>query len=269
VSAARRPVRIRPVTELAGFRRCEELQIEAWGFQDLDVVPTPLFTIAAHYGGLVLGAYDGPRMIGFVYSLPALLDGQWIQYSHMLAVIAGYRRRHIGLRLKMAQASAARAAGFREIAWTFDPLQSRNANLNMRRLGATVHDYYPNLYGQTSSPLHRGLPTDRLLARWEVAGPRRLDGRRRWTGDPPFVYDCSSRGFLGLRAFRFLIPGSIDTLKRADTTLAFDWQRRMRELFQAAFSGGYEVVDFELDVARGLGSYVLVRRAGLGKEGRG
>lgn len=268
MSAARRPIRIRPVTKLVDFRRCEELQREAWGFQDLDIVPTPLFTIAAHYGGLILGAYDGPRMIGFVYSLPALLDGQWIQYSHMLAVIPEYQRRHIGLRLKMAQASAARAAGFREIAWTFDPMQSRNANLNTRRLGATASVYYPNLYGQTSSPLHRGLPTDRLLARWKIAGPRRSGGRRRWRGHPPFVYDCSSRDFLGLPAFRFLIPGSIDTLKRADTALAFDWQRRLREVFQAAFADGFEAADFELDLVRGLGSYVLVRRTGLRKGRR-
>ena len=251
-------IRIRSMTDLADFRRCEELQREAWGFEDLDIVPAPMFTIAAHHGGIVMGAYDGNLMIGFVYSLPALLDKEWIQYSHMLAVVKAYRRHRIGLRLKAAQGRAAMAAGFKTIAWTYDPLQARNASLNLGRLGAEAGDYYVNLYGETSSPLHHGLPTDRLLARWMPGRAKRA----RWkpnAGDAPIIYDCSKKDFLRGRAFRFAIPADIEDLKSIDSEAALDWQQRLRGVFLAAFKKGFRAVDFQFDKDKKLGHYLLIR----------
>lgn len=244
-------VRIGVVRTLADFRRCENLQKEAWGFDDLDVVPLPMFVVAIHTGGIVLGAYEADRLIGFVYSLPARVQAEWTQYSHMLAVAPAYRRLGIGLRLKRAQGRAALRIGFRTIVWTFDPLQARNAALNLRRLGATACDYEIDYYGRTSSPLHSGLATDRLLAVWRP-------GRRRQApagGEAPFVYDCSKNGLRGIRAFRFSIPPAIEEFKTAEPDAARELQLRLRDVFRAAFRRGFHAVDFDLRTS----SYLLVK----------
>lgn len=248
------PVRIRTVRTLADFRRCEDLQKVAWGFEDLDVVPLPMFVVAVHTAGVVLGAYSGDRLIGFVYSLPARVHGEWVQYSHMLAVTPEFRRRGIGLRLKRAQGRAAARIGFHTIVWTFDPLQARNAALNLRRLGATARDYEVDYYGETSSPLHRGLATDRLLAIWGTGRRRRRHG---WNPvDAPFIYDCSKIGALGERAFRIAIPPSIDEFKLDDPQGARQRQLQLRTVFRTAFRRGFEAVDFDLKTS----SYLLMRR---------
>ncbi|MEW6365895.1 MAG: GNAT family N-acetyltransferase [Acidobacteriota bacterium] len=275
--------RIRALRTLAEFKRCEELQKEAWGFEDLDVVPLPMFQIAAKYDGIVLGCIESPggRVVGFVYSLPARAHGRWVQYSHMLAVSPDTRRQGLGLRLKLAQARTSLALGFHRLIWTFDPLQARNASLNLRRLGATVSQYFVDLYGPTSSPLHRGLPTDRLLADWDVRGMGRRSGlprrraRRGGRASPesPIIYDCSKELLRDLRSpnfrsFRFAIPASIEDLKASDPAAAAKVQMRLRSVFVAAFRAGFRAVDFEIGAGDGPGHYLLVRGAGAGRGHR-
>lgn len=166
------PIIVRKCDSLDDFQRCVELQREIWGEADLEVEPATMFVVAAHSGGQTLGAFDGDRLIGYTLALVGLRDATPYLHSHMTGVHADYRDRGVGRLLKIFQREDALGRGIRLIRWTFDPLEQRNAHFNLNRLGAICREYIPNLYGLTTSPLHRGLPTDRLLAEWHLDSAR-------------------------------------------------------------------------------------------------
>ena len=172
-TAEGRRLTIRDLVSQADFRETEDLQREAWGFSDLDIVPGAQMIAAKWAGGAALGAFDGDRMIGFVYGFPAMEGGHLSMHSHMLAVRKDSRRLKAGIKLKLAQRERALAAGIKEISWTFDPFRSLNASLNFGRLGVISNRYLVDFYGEeTSSPLHRGIGTDRLWVRWLIDSAR-------------------------------------------------------------------------------------------------
>ena len=146
-------IRIQPLTSLEHFERCVVLQLEVWGYSDGDVIPRRVFVVAQRIGGQVVGAFDGETLIGFAMSLPGYRDGKPYLHSHMLAVMPEYRNFGLGRRLKLAQRDDAIARGFDLMEWTFDPLEIRNAHLNIARLGVIVRRYQPDFYGPSSSPL--------------------------------------------------------------------------------------------------------------------
>ncbi len=152
--------------ELEVFHECVELQRRIWGEKELEVEPATMFVVAAHSGGQVLGAFDGERLVGYTLAVAGLRDGVVYLHSHMTGIDDEYRNRGIGRMLKLFQREEALSRGIRLIHWTFDPWEFRNAHFNLNKLGAICRQYLPNLYGLTTSPLHRGLPTDRLLAEW-------------------------------------------------------------------------------------------------------
>ena len=153
------------------FKVCFDLQQSTWGKSDIDI-PVPMFAVAAETGGQVLGAFDGDRMVGFTLAIAGWRDGHAFLHSHMTAVLEDYRDRGIGRCLKLFQRDDALARGIGLVEWTFDPLEVKNAYFNLMRLGAIARRYLPNVYGVTSSPLHGGIPTDRLVAEWWLASPR-------------------------------------------------------------------------------------------------
>jgi predicted GNAT superfamily acetyltransferase len=163
---------VRDCKTLEEFHKCVELQREIWGEADLEVEPSTLFVVAAHTGGQVFGAFDGDKLIGYTLALAGIRDRTPYLHSHMTGVLREYRDRGVGRTLKLHQRQEALSRGINMIAWTFDPLELRNAHFNLNRLGAVAHEYLPNLYGITSSPLHRGLATDRLVAEWHLDTPR-------------------------------------------------------------------------------------------------
>src|SRR6185369_11046500 len=164
---------IREVKSDAEHHAIEDLQKEAWGFNDLDTVPAATLVATQHAGGLVLGAFEGPTMIGFAYAFPAFEEGRVSMHSHMLAVKPDYRNFQAGSYLKQVQRERVLAMGLDEITWTFDPLQSLNAHLNFSKLGVVSRRYLVNFYGETSSsPLHMGFGTDRLWVRWLLNSER-------------------------------------------------------------------------------------------------
>ena len=166
------PIQIRKCTSLPEFHRCVELQKAVWGESDLETEPYVTFVIANQTGGQVLGAFDGDTMIGFTMALAGVRNKAPYLHSHMTGVLPAYRDRKIGRALKLFQREEALSRDIRLIEWTFDPLEVRNAHFNLNRLGAIARTYITNFYGITSSPLHRGLPTDRLLAEWHLDSPR-------------------------------------------------------------------------------------------------
>ena len=240
---------ITPPIEIRSLERAEEmsvgvvLQMKFWGYSVLDTVPEQMFVVAKESGGQVLVAYDGETPLGFALAYAGYEHGRAYLHSHMVGVVPGNQDKGIGRLLKLAQRDDAIARGIDLIAWTFDPLQVKNAYFNLARLGAIVRKYLPNFYGLTSSPLHAGLPTDRLVAEWWVRSPR-VESILNGAALPP-------RSDAG----RVRIPANIRTICADTPAEAEAIQKSAREQFQAAFASGRAAVGFELDQA--FGSYIL------------
>ena len=240
------------------YDACVSLQREVWGLSDLEITSAIQLIATVHAGGLLLvaEAASGP-IVGFSYGFAAWSDGAAHVHSDMLAVLPAWRGRGVGLRLKWAQRKAVLDRGLGLVTWTFDPMRVKNARLNLSHLGAISHEFLPDLYGRTSSALHHGLATDRLLARWELRSPRvrrlaagqaaparatqaeRLNHVRLQGGLP-----VSSEPRLDLDARRLLleVPPDWDAVCRADPGLAREWQGVVRRSLEAVFARGYAAV---------------------------
>jgi predicted GNAT superfamily acetyltransferase len=168
-----RSILIRPLVGIEELDQAVQLQKIIWGFVDIELLPLRLFVVAQKVGGQTLGAFDGRRMVGFLLSIPGLKPGG-VNYlhSHMMGVLEGYRNLGVGRRLKLYQRELALKLGIGLVEWTFDPLELKNAFFNIERLGAVVRRFVFNQYGTTTSHLHGGLPTDRCVAEWYLAGDR-------------------------------------------------------------------------------------------------
>jgi predicted GNAT superfamily acetyltransferase len=245
-------IRIASLHELDQFQSCVDLQVAVWGYSDGDLIPRRMFLLADRIGGQVLGAFDGEKIIAFAMALPGFRDGQPYLHSHMLAVLPDYRNLGLGRRLKLAQRDDALARGFELMEWTFDPLEIKNAHLNIARLGAICRRYYPDFYGPSSSPLQGGLPTDRLYAEWWLRSPRVLrilgdaqQGSAPDENDAP-IYE------------EILVPHQIQAWKQSPATRdrAAEVQRSNREALQAAFSRGLAVVGYRRG-SNGDGQFLL------------
>jgi predicted GNAT superfamily acetyltransferase len=166
-------VEIRQLRRHDEFGEAVRLQREIWGFHDLELLPLRLFVVASKIGGQVLGAFDGPKMAAFCLCIPGLKPGgKPYLHSHMLGVLPEYRNTGLGRSMKLKQREFALAEDIDLIEWTFDPLEIKNAFFNIERLGAIARRYVHNQYGTTTSHLHGGLPTDRLIAEWWIRSPR-------------------------------------------------------------------------------------------------
>jgi predicted GNAT superfamily acetyltransferase len=221
---------VRKCTGIEEFQRCVALQREIWGEDDLEVEPATLFVVAEETGGQVLGAFDGERLVGYTLALVGFRDGTVYLHSHMTGVLAGYRDRGVGRALKLFQREEALERGIRLIVWTFDPLENRNAHFNLNRLGAIARKYLPNLYGTTTSPLHLGLPTDRLLAEWPLDSARvvaAVEDLAKEPEDAPATIE---------------LPAELDRWKQNDTASVARVQTRIREEFTGWFARGYAAV---------------------------
>lgn len=224
------PIQVRKCETLTEFSECVELQRAIWGEDDLEVEPATMFVVASHTGGQVLGAFDGQRLIGYTLAVVGLDGGEIFLHSHMTGVHEAYRDRGVGRLLKLHQREEALQRGIRLIRWTFDPLEIRNAHFNLNRLGAICRTYLPNLYGITTSPLHRGLATDRLLAEWRLDSPRILSALK----DSPIEPVGSSPGIS--------LPAELDHWKKNEPQRLSTVQERLREEFLGWFAKGYAAV---------------------------
>jgi predicted GNAT superfamily acetyltransferase len=220
---------VRVCEGLDEFRACVDLQKEIWGEADLEIVPDTIFVVAEHTGGQILGAFAGPRLIGFTLAMPGLRNGASYLHSHMTGVRAEYRDRGVGRMLKLFQREEALRRDIRLVEWTFDPLEMRNAHFNLNRLGAIARRYLPDLYGITSSPLHRGLATDRLVAEWYLDSPRALAALGRELPNPD-------------SADAIEIPSSLEGWKASDLPAVRRLQAQVRAKFTEEFARGYAAV---------------------------
>ena len=234
-------IEIRVLTGHADFHATVEVQKQVWGFSETDCVAPRLCAVAEEIGGLVLGAFLGERMIGFSLTFPGVKDGgrpYW--HSHMTGVLPEYQNRGIGRRIKLLQRQQAVQVGIDLIEWTFDPLEIRNAYFNIERLGVVVRHFLPNQYGITSSRLHGGLPTDRLVAEWHVTSER----VERTIGGPPLESPAI--------AATIEIPSEIAGLRETEVEKAREIQTRVREEFQEHLANGLTVVGYQISGGAGI-----------------
>jgi predicted GNAT superfamily acetyltransferase len=265
---------LRDITKIAELREVEQLQKDVWGVADLEVFPALALIPMIEVGGLLVGAFDQERMVGFVFGFPGREQGKAILHSDMLAVRAEYRRHGLGYKLKLAQRERALAAGIDTITWTFDPLQARNARLNFGKLGVIADSYRVDYYGETTSFLHQ-TGTDRLWVTWQLNSDRvrrRIEVREQ-TASPaddlrivvrvgeneePLVTDCELQK---ADAALIEIPGDINQLAATDIEMASHWRAASRKAFLELVEAGYCVTEFDFaDGPRGrIGRYLLTR----------
>src|SRR5262249_48639415 len=165
-------ITIRPLDRGEDLRDVEVLQKEVWGCADLDVVPLTMLVATREVGAVLIGAFDGPKLAGFVYGFPGYEDGRVTHHSHMLAVKPAYRNHDLGYKLKLAQRESVLAQGITLITWTFDPLQSLNAHFNFAKLGVIADSYKINFYGEATSSFLHQIGTDRLWVTWLLDSQR-------------------------------------------------------------------------------------------------
>jgi predicted GNAT superfamily acetyltransferase len=237
---------IRRCHSLEDMRACVALQKEVWNFTDAELVPLRMFVVADKVGGQVLGAFSNTDMVGFALAVPGTRTGHVYLHSHMLAVRKEHRNSGLGRRLKLWQREEALARGIELIEWTFDPLEIKNAYLNIEKLGAIARRYNINQYGITSSPLQGGLPSDRLIAEWWLKS-KRVETLLA-TGKNPAVRGESS----------ISVPAQIYDWKATGETRgrAQEVQERNRAEFVRAFESGLAALGYERD-AEGNGKFVL------------
>ena len=258
-------ITIGPFRGLADYKSCEEIQREAWNFQDIDIAPIPLLLVVGRNGGIILGAYNNlGDLVGFVCSIMGMANGQLIQHSHMLAVRAAYRNFDVGFRLKLAQRKEALKRKIRSITSAFDPMQPLQAYFFLGKLATWANTYEVNFYGETTGTAERGLPTDRILAHWNLeseavvrrleSGPIRHDLRKElkqhaiinrlqevapgMTTSSPVKLNCAADQCL------FEIPYNLPEIKNRNLGIALEWQGKMRQVFRHYFKRGYAATDF-------------------------
>lgn len=266
-------LQIRSLDTMEDMMMVEALQAEVWPGSEADVVPGHILITLAHNGGVLLGAFDGERLVGFVLGFlgvdsdsPERVAMARLKHcSHMLGVHPDYQGRGVGFQLKLAQRLEVHRQGIRLITWTYDPLQSPNANLNIRKLGGVVHMYLPEAYGTMRDGLNQGLPSDRFLVEWWVTSPRvvtRIEGTRppldlahflaagalkvnpATLDESGLLHPAESLQDIEGNLVLVEIPPDFNVVKAKDMGLALHWRNHTRVLFQGLFSRGYLVSDF-------------------------
>jgi len=250
------PVEIRLVRTHDEFAACEAMSRDIWGAAERNVVPRELLLTMQHNGGLVHGAFlPKGRLVGFCFAFLGMRDGQLRLCSHQLGVLPEFRGSGIGIALKQAQRYDAVRRGYELVTWTFDPLEARNAYINLHRLGCIARVYDRDHYGPMEDNLNRGLPSDRFEAEWWLSRAKPAS-----PPDPQLMLRVGTNGEpvrvhldLGPRTTALIgVPPDFQEVKRTSFELGLRWRMESRAAFEAALAAGLIAIDFRRD-----GSYVM------------
>lgn len=268
-------VEIRPLESWSEYRACERLQRSVWGEGFTELVPASILEITQRLGGVCSGAFDETGgLVGFVYGLTGLEDGRPIHWSHMLGVRSEQRGRGTGRALKRHQRERIESLGIGRCYWTYDPLMSANANINLNHFLVEVVEYVEDMYGDTGSSLHEGLGTDRFVVAWtlgpgapdpfdpdEPARAARQAELERHAGAPVVRPGAAAEGDLPRKpAVRIAIPADILGVRTSDPAAALHWRTATRRAFQHYLAADYRVAGFLPPTAGAAeGHYVLVK----------
>lgn len=251
---------VRDLTQYEEFLQVREVQQQVWGFTGGEGLYPPVLNTAAENGGTVIGAFDGAKMIGFIYGFIGIhYDRRLKLCSQTMGILPEYRNKGIAATLKWAQRQRVLENGIDLITWTYDPLEAPNARLNLHTLGGAVHLYKRNIYGENFGALGKGLPSDRFLVEWWLSADEVQQRSKGLKPEPigvgsPIANRCAGDSSkrtieaidLNLTApiVRVEIPNDLQAIKKANMALALDWRLKTRELFEAYFARGYEAIDF-------------------------
>ena len=282
---------IRPLLTIEEFHAAENLQRIVWNSDDLDISPTHVMLTAAKNGGVVLGAFAREQLIGFVfgflgagehrYGPEAPIAVRLKHCSHQMGVLPEWQNQNVGYALKLAQREAVRNQGLRLITWTYDPLESKNARLNILKLGAVTNTYLRNVYGELRDGLNQGLATDRFQVDWWILS-RRVETRLKQSRPPlqlhhymdagtsvlnPGKFDengllvCmdSVKPLIGDRAL-IEFPSDFQAIKKTKSNLARAWREQIRSICEGAFTRGYSVIDFVYEAGPPARSFYLLHQ---------
>jgi predicted GNAT superfamily acetyltransferase len=258
---------IQPATTEADFRRCQDILIEVWDLEDgghRNIIPVRLFQVTQEYSGVVLAArLANSEIVGFAWAFPAIdSDGKQFLFSDTLAVLAQHRDRGIGTQLKLAQRQWALEHNFSKMRWTFDPLEARNAYINIARLGCLTSTYHRNKYGFGTSGPNKGLETDRLTVDWHLNNLRvlRCLSSSPKPGPLPPLHHCIELrrrdGEVVCHQLRLsynqpellvALPINFQRLKEGDKAVARDWRLAMRSVCETYFARGYAIVNLHVE----------------------
>jgi predicted GNAT superfamily acetyltransferase len=274
-------ITIRRAESVADYRACQEAQRRAWGVtEDGYLIPIATMVGANLHGGLVLGAFlPGGEAVAMSFAFLGRIEGRLCLYSQLTGVSPDYQSRGLGYRIKLLQRDFARTEGIEVIAWAFDPLQAGNAHFNLARLGASAGRYVDSMYGERTDALNAGVPTDRLIAEWDVKAepdawlrpdaaavlPRLIGTRSRpeAKGKPGEVWvPIRIESEFGPGRVLLEIPADIARLRRESPEIAEEWRFAVRQAFRSAFDAGYRAIHFirEDSPSRRQAFYVLERR---------
>ena len=256
-------ITVRRVETLAEYHECVAIQKETWGDGFREIVFPTILLVAQKLGGVCAGAFaPNGRMLGFVFGMTGVRDGKLVHWSDLLAVRPEARGIHLGERLKCYQRDLVLAVGVELMHWTFDPLVARNAHLNLTRLGARAVEYIPDMYGSdTGSPLHGGLPTDRVVVAWDLTRPPGGESRPPRAG--LLVNPLASNGLPALNGLldapvvRIAVPRDLESEPNDRRAV---WRQVTREAFASYLARGYEVVGFRRGQGDELPAYELSPR---------
>jgi predicted GNAT superfamily acetyltransferase len=260
-------IEIKKVTSMQELPKIQQLEKSVW-----NMPPTPVhqtFT-ALNNGGIILGAYDGDEVVGFLYSFAGFDGKNSYLCSHMLGILESYRKGGFGVQMKWRQAEIAKNMGYPYITWTFDPLESLNAYLNLHKLGATGAYYKENHYGEMKDDLNQGLPTDRIQIIWHLDDYKsttkkaaRIDKNNVLLtneANKPAITEAFRNDISNNSAGWFAaVPMNFQHIKREDIELAKSWRYATRKVFQALFSHGYQATDLINDREKGISYYYFSR----------
>jgi len=273
---------IRPFHTLAEFHAAEELQRAAWGSADIDIAPLHVMLTIAKNGGVVLGAFAADQLIGFVYGFVGMTDradAKLKHTSHQMGVRPEWQSRGVGYALKVAQREAVRQQGLRLITWTYDPLESKNAHLNIAKLGAVCNTYICNYYGELRDDINLGLATDRFQVDWWI-GSQHVTAHLAQPSASLAAYldegvtilnsviwndqelPACANSIEPLPADRFLVefPADFQAIKRADNTLAIAWRLHLRSICETAFAEGFTVMDYLYETGTRARSFYVLQK---------
>lgn len=259
-------VMIRSLQTMEELLRMQEVETKVW---QMPATPVHQTFTALNNGGIILGAFLDDEMIGFLYSFPGF-DGRFVYLcSHMLGILPAYRTSGLGVKMKLKQAEIARDRGYQMITWTFDPLESRNAYLNLHKLGATGAIYKENYYGAMRDGLNQGLPSDRIHIKWDLSKNKKesnipFDKAKLLLDITPEGYPLMTDAFHSRMKqtadYLFMaIPVNFQEIKQMDFQLAKKWRMETQKVFRDLFDNGYQASDLILGHTGELNYYVFTK----------
>lgn len=255
---------IRALTTIEELHKLEEVETAVWEMSSLPIHQT--YT-AMKNGGILLGAFDEQKMVGFLYSFAGFNEESVYLCSHMLGILPEYRKSGLGVDMKLKQAELAIQKGYKMITWTFDPLESKNAYLNLHKLGARGATYKENYYGNLNDKLNQGLPTDRIHIEWDIDKQTSRKGHvfhenkvllTAGKAGIPIITDMFTQSLEADKWF-VAIPWDFQKLKHENIELAKQWRYRTREVFQRLFEEGFQATDLLMDQAKNENYYVFTK----------